>query len=291
MMNRISLAYLFSMPLSSVAFSILYPMHPLYPKQADGDYQNEFLEMKEQEGVTCSLFDFDAFIDGSKVKPRPPFERDENVLYRGWMMTPTQYSRLVQSMERWDVPPVTSVEQYTRCHHLPGWYEACSDLTAETHFVYPEKGEDTVKIATNLGWDSFFVKDFVKSNTASKGSIAQSPAEILEIIEQLEEYRGQLEGGIALRKVEHYVPDSERRFFVVNDKCYSYDQEVPSIVETVAARIQAPFISVDVARLQDGGDWRVIELGDGQVSDKKEWPLDRFVEVLSAVKQSSAFIS
>lgn len=242
--------------------------------------------MKEQ-GVPCSLFNYDKLVkegDNSTVKPRPPLQDEENVLYRGWMMTPTQYGSLMKTMERWGVHPVTSVEEYTRCHHLPGWYEACADLTAETHFVYTEKGEEVVKVATELGWKSFFVKDFVKSNTASKGSIAQSPADIPQIINQLDYYRGGVEGGIALRKVEQYVPDSERRFFVANQKCYSNDEEMPLIVETVAKRIRAPFFSVDVARLQDGGDWRVIELGDGQVSDKKEWPLDRFVEVLSALQ-------
>jgi len=71
--------------------------------------------------------------------------------------------------------------------------------------------------------------------------------------------------------------------------CHEPEDDIPVIVKTVAQRIKAPFFSVDIARRRPEGDdgdadWRLIELGDGQVSDKKDWPLDRFVEVLAALK-------
>jgi len=266
------------------AFRLLYPEHPLDRKAADEPFQPEYLLAKEKR-IPCSLFDFDSFVDSGKFRPHPAFQPEEKVLYRGWMMTPAKYQKLVARMEKMGAQPISSVADYTRCHHLPGWYDACADLTAETHFLEPE--EDAVAAALELGWDRFFVKDFVKSNTGNKGSIAESPTEILEIVNQLKFYRGDIEGGLALRKVEEYIPDSEQRYFVVHQNCYAPDGNVPTIVQKVAETIQAPFYSVDIIQTVQGV-WRVVELGDGQVSDKKQWPLEKFVDVLSAIASEDA---
>ena len=129
----------------------------------------------------------------------------------------------------------------------------------------------------------FFVKDFVKSNTLKRGSIANTARDIVEIVEQIREYRGEIEGGIALRKVEKYDLDSERRYFEVVGECYGPDgHDVSDIVKMVAERIHvsAPFFSVDVVQMETTGGWRLVELGDGQVSSIKDWPLDAFVDML-----------
>jgi hypothetical protein len=39
---------------------------------------------------------------------------------------------------------------------------------------------------------------------------------------------------------------------------------------------------VDVAERSDG-TLRIIELGDGQVSDRKHWPTARFVQMLAGI--------
>lgn len=259
---------------SIAAFTILYPLNPLNTKQADGPYQPEFLLAKE-EGINCSLFDFDDFASGGPLRTRPTLKPDETVLYRGWMMTVEQYRKLCKIIQKKGSLPITSSEEYTRCHHLPGWYEACSDLTTDSRFF--EADSDIVAEATKLGWDGFFVKDFVKSNTGSAGSVAATVDDIPTILDQLKLYRGEIEGGVG--------EESEERYFVVGGDLYgpSSDAEVPTIVYSVAKRVKAPFFSVDIVQTMDG-EWRVVELGDGQVSDKKEWPLDMFVgQVLSAI--------
>jgi len=81
--------------------------------------------------------------------------------------------------------------------------------------------------------------------------------------------------------VTRFVPDTERRYFVVNQMPYGPDDsEIPAIVHEIAQRIKSPFYSVDVAQLESNKEWILIELGDGEVSDKKQWPLDSFVEAL-----------
>ena len=268
----------------ATAFHVLYPKHPLPPLRVDEEYYEEFLLVKDR-GIPCSLFNleaFEGFDPSGRFRPRPEIPTGSNVLYRGWMMHPERYEMLVSRIEENGAHPITSNSDYMRCHHLPGWYDVCKDLTAETIFLQADDNDDDIISAANkLGWENFFVKDFVKSNTLKRGSIANTARDIVEIVEQIREYRGEIEGGIALRKVEKYDLDSERRYFVVEGKCYGPDgDDVPDIVKMVAERISAPFFSVDVVQMETTGGWRLVELGDGQVSSMKDWPLDAFVDML-----------
>ena len=56
--------------------------------------------------------------------------------------------------------------------------------------------------------------------------------------------------------------------------------EIPTLVQTAAALVKSPFFTVDVA-LRDDGELRLVELGDGQVSDRKHWSAESFIQVLS----------
>ena len=124
----------------------------------------------------------------------------------------------------------------------------------------------------------YFVKDYVKSLTTSRGSVAINADEIREIIKSIEHYRGKIEGGISLRRFEDLIKDSERRYFVLNGKAFSADDTLPDRVLEIAQRINAPFFSIDIA-VNNAGQLRLIEIGDGQVSDIKEWPVERFVQI------------
>lgn len=53
---------------------------------------------------------------------------------------------------------------------------------------------------------------------------------------------------------------------------------MPQAVEAAAQRIASPFFSVDVA-IDDAGRTRIIEIGDGQVSDLVGWSPDEFVGI------------
>ncbi|MGF1491000.1 MAG: ATP-grasp domain-containing protein [Microcoleaceae cyanobacterium] len=256
---------------------VIYPENPLHRTQADGPYHDEFMAVSAF-GHQCSLFDFDGLMFG-EFNPRPGFQVGERVLYRGWMLNSQSYKTLIAQINRKGGVPATSPAAYILCHHLPGWYQHCSDFTAETCFFdVDEKLETKIE---ELGWGCYFVKDFVKSNTAEQGSIAHSPSEVLSIVEQIAKYRGEIEGGIAIRRVESYRSNTEQRYFVVRGCPYSPDAEIPGLVKEIAKLIKSPFYSVDIIE-NSVGELRLVELGDGQVSDKKTWPLSKFVEVITA---------
>lgn len=166
-------------------------------------------------------------------------------------------------------------EAYELCHHLPKWYPLVSDYTAETVLISKED------IIIHTEWDAVFIKDFVKSLGKDR-SVAKNSLEINNIVAQLDHERG-IEGGVCLRRFEDFVEDSEKRIFVINGVPHSSEGTVPSFVHNVVELIRSPFFTIDVALRRDGF-MRIVELGDGQVSDLKEWDATKFANLFATVK-------
>jgi hypothetical protein len=192
------------------------------------------------------------------------------VVYRGWMVKAEEYESLAKSIEQCGAKAFTSPKEYLATHHLPNWYPLLSDLTPETR-VYPENA-DLVAELRALGWGTVFLKDYVKSLKTAPGPIVREPSEAPAVISQMREYRGEIEGGVCVRRVEEFIPDSERRYFVLHGVVFTALEEepVPEIVRQCAGRIPSKFFSVDIAQRRDGA-LRVVEIGDGQVSDLVGW--------------------
>jgi len=205
---------------------------------------------------------------------RPAIEPGDLVLYRGWMLDETEYPAFEAAVKTAGGALLTSTESYLSTHHLPRWFPLLADLTPETVCFY-----DLSEVEAGLhrlGWDRFFIKDFVKSLKTGSGSL-------------MEQFRGKIEGGVCARRFEAFKPDSERRHFVLDGLATSPDgTPPPQIVQDCAARIESPFFSVDVAERTDGV-LRVVEIGDGQVSDLVGWSVHHFAELWTGrVKKEQA---
>lgn len=226
-------------------------------------------------GFSASLCS-DAMLAGTKPLQNVP--TGATVVYRGWMVTVEQYAALTTAIDRCEATAFTSVAEYLATHHLPNWYPLLSDVTPETR-VFPADGDIVAELRA-LGWCAYFLKDYVKSLKSGRGSIVRDPAEAPVVIAEMREYRGQIEGGICVRRVEEYVPDSELRYFVLNGIGYAAMEgsPVPDLVRLCAERLSSKFFSVDVARRRDGA-LRVVEVGDGQVSDIVGWSPSAFAEM------------
>ena len=92
------------------------------------------------------------------------------------------------------------------------------------------------------------------------------------MIAEMREYRGEIEGGICVRRVEEFLRESEQRFFVLLGVAHaaSKGKAITDIVLRCAETVPSKFFSVDVARRKNG-ELRVVEVGDGQVSDLVGW--------------------
>jgi ATP-grasp domain, R2K clade family 3 len=66
---------------------------------------------------------------------------------------------------------------------------------------------------------------------------------------------------------------------VLHGRGYARSGDAPTLVDVLAKRIDSPFFSADLV-LSEDGELRLVELGDGQVSDRKKWPADRFASML-----------
>jgi ATP-grasp domain, R2K clade family 3 len=248
----------------------LYPNNPLNPKHPDETYADEYQIMRSHFPV--SLFSLESFLAGqfrASLQVLP-------TLYRGWMLTPSDYQSLYDAVTKAGATMLTSPDDYEYCHYLPRWYEILKDVTPETLFFSESDGIEAE--LRKRGWTSCFIKDYVKSLSTDGGSIVTDLTDIPNVIAKMKKYRGQIEGGLCVRRLESFLSETERRFFVFQGKAFSSEGEIPDVVQKVVERIHKAFFSVDIIQRRDGV-WRVVELGDGQVSDLKQWTPEKFLKI------------
>jgi hypothetical protein len=264
--------------------------HFLFPNGSTPDAPDEMFA-DQHAALTAAGFTASICTDSvlAGVKPLRDVPPGTTVVYRGWMTTAEEYAALVRAIERCEAGPLTFTDEYLAAHHLPNWYPTLADLTPETRVFPPDADLDAE--LRKLGWGSYFIKDFVKSLKTGRGSVVHDPAEAPAVVAELREYRGRIEGGICVRRVEEFLPESEQRYFVLKGIGYAATGgSVPRVVQQCAERVVSPFFSVDVARRSDG-ELRVVEIGDGQVSDLVGWSAVAFASLWRSaqyVEQSAA---
>lgn len=254
---------------------LLYPSSPLQPREPDELYAEEHAAAVES-GFSVSLFSYEDFSAGT-FRARPTISGGGTVLYRGWMVTPAQYGQLCSDVSGLGAEMVTSPAQYELCHHLPRWYSALAEHTPETCFF--RESDDVASRLRELSWTDCFLKDYVKSLAIADGSLVTDLGRIPEVIAKMKRYRGEIEGGICARRVEDFDHDTEDRYFVFRGTAHAREGSVPEVVQIAASRIDSPFFTVDTVRRRDGM-MRIVELGDGQVSDRKKWTSHQIIGLL-----------
>jgi hypothetical protein len=277
----------------------LFPADPLNHRVIDCDFQLQAKALTDA-GYGYAILNLE---DDSVWSPRgglvaqTPFKQD-NIVYRGWMLNEHEYDRMEELADWYGGTLRTTKEQYYQTHHIPNWHVMLSDMTAET-LVFPKETidfDDTDELwdrffERNLkrtGWRECFVKDYVKSLKTAGGSMVRSAADLRRVVEEMAKFRGTIEGGLCIRQFEEYIPQTEVRFFVVNGKVFApkIDTNFNIVANTsylplaneVAHRITAPFFSVDIATRADFTP-RVVECGDGQVSDLVGWTPEEFAQI------------
>jgi hypothetical protein len=200
------------------------------------------------------------------------------------MLTASEYEQLAQLM-----PLLVPTAMYLASHQAPGWYDAVADFTPRSQVL--KASEATEAVAARLDRDGrCFVKGLSKS--FEKDSTIHS----------LEEFRKLREKHAVADDEELFVRDfvelsarPEQRFFVVQNRAFGADGSAfPSALLPALAALQSRwFYTVDVAYRADGQPL-IIEVGDGQVSDTKEWTVvelyETAIQYLSeSVKESASF--
>jgi hypothetical protein len=255
---------------------LLYPSNPLRTRQPDEQFAAE-AEAVCSAGFEASVFSLED-LQGGEFRSNPALPSGVEVLYRGWMMSATEYKSLVLNLAHIGVQPITPLDDYLSSHHLPNWYSRIPDLTPETRIFPPDCDLEAELRA--LVWPEYFIKDYVKSLKTSVGSRISKPEQVSAVVADMQKFRGVIEGGFCVRRVESFVPETERRYFVIDETPHAPTGEVPSIVHECAKRLSSRFYTVDVIQRTDG-QLRIVEVGDGQVSDLVGWTPEAFAKVLT----------
>jgi hypothetical protein len=258
---------------------LLVPGDPLNPRKADPHFAAQ-ADAARELGVPVARIDHDALDRPDEAVAQVPAATD--AVYRGWMMTATQYDRFAKALDARGVTLRTNGEEYKTAHELPGWYQVLSGMTPAS--VWTEDLDALEGLFDQLGGGPAVLRDYVKSMKHYWDEAAYIPdrAAVRRVAERFLELRDDaFTGGFVLRQFEEFT-GAEARTWWIGGRCSlvtphpDTPDELPTSldlleVEPLVATLALPFVTVDLVRRTDGA-WRIVELGDGQVSD---WPVSQ----------------
>lgn len=262
---------------------LLVPSDPLRPRHPDEHFAAE-AEAAREAGVAVALVDHDALCrNGAEAAVQHVPTSDEPALYRGWMLRSEQYEAFERALGARGLKLRTTAAQFRRAHELPGWCDALTRLTPESVWTASAGEADFRAACANLGAGAAVLRDYTKSmkhywhEAAYIPDIADADAAWRVARRFLELREDAFVGGFVLRRFERFASNEVRTWWR-DGECVlvsvhpdtagelTLEPDLSAVAPRVAA-LGLPFVSVDLAQREDGV-WRVIELGDGQVSDR-----------------------
>ncbi len=247
-------------------------------------------------GFDYTLISFEELIEGNISKALRFVEEAQNkeiAIYRGWMLTPSQYTLLYNGLLTKNIVLINNPKEYTHCHYLPYSYDKIKSKTPKSNWTKEITDKAIQKLTRDFGEDPIIVKDFVKSekhhwkdacfipNASDSGKVSSIVNKFLEL------RNDSLNEGLVFRKFEalEYLAEhsksgmpltKEFRIFFMNHKVLQvfnywdegmYGETQPDLNEflEIAQTIESNFFTMDVAKKKNG-EWIIMELGDGQVA-------------------------
>jgi len=264
------------------AMLVLVPSDPLAPRRPDQHFAPE-ADAARTLGLTVAVVDHDALCrpGGASEAVRGVPEADDAV-YRGWMLRSEQYEAFARALSARGVSLRTHPAAYRTAHELPGWYSHFQPYTPQSAWTDGSSLEQLVQLA-ELGRGPAVLRDFVKSAKHDWDEAAFLPDRtdhqaVRRIARRFLELRGNdFVGGFVVRDYEQFTGPEVRTWWVdghcslatahpdTPDAAPPPLDTGPFAIPTKA--LHAPFVTVDLVRRADGV-WRVVEVGDGQVSDR-----------------------
>lgn len=281
---------------------LLLPSDPLRSIRSDPHFADEGAAA-HGVGVDVALVDHDALqgatnpgVACTSVRHVPP---GSDVVYRGWMITADRYAMLAQALTERGARLRTSPTQYRRGHELPGWSEALSRFAPQACWTVGADLAAFSRCLAEIGSGPAVLRDYTKSLKHQWRAAAFIPdvadnRSSRQVAERFLELRGDaFDGGLVLRRFEEFTTPEVRTWWVdgrcvlstahpdTPDEQPEVPQEMLRELTPVIASLALPFATADLVKRSDGC-WRVIEVGDGQVSDRpRSCPAAALVRVLT----------
>jgi len=283
---------------------IVFPSDPVTPKRVDEAFSDEESASREA-GLGAALVDHDALVAGDVSAAVSRIREPGPAIYRGWMLTVQQYTALYDALALRGVQLINDPTQYRYAHHLPENLGDLGDATPPSLCI-PIAELDWASLPACLaafGDGALVVKDWVKSrkhewHEACYIPRASDTATVEKIARRFVELQGpDLTGGLVFRAFETFEPigchpsgmplTKELRQFYLDGVLLVggayWDQGDCSAMPDfapLAAKLRSRFFTLDLAHRTDGV-WRVVEMGDGQVSGLQTIPAATFYTALA----------
>lgn len=279
-------------------FDLLVPRDLLNDRRADQHFAPE-ADAAVGLGLGVHLVDHDAIVSGDIETAVSGISGTGNELvYRGWMIPPTRYQLLGEALHARGLELRTSPDHFAGAHHLPNWYDRVADVTAESVWTVGPDLDQLIVLADRLAEGPAVLKDYSKSEKHAWDEAMFIPElsdhdRVLAVARRFLELRAEsFDTGFVLRRFESWEPSEWRTWWVDGD-CVAVTAHpdtpgvLPDDLDIGALRpsitsLGLPFLSVDLAISSSTGGLRIVEIGDGQVSDRPSThdPV-RFVEAIT----------
>jgi ATP-grasp domain, R2K clade family 3 len=262
---------------------LLFPSDPLNPRHADPHFVQEYVAARELDRATA-LLDHDLAAGGDAAGAVSKVPAGADAVYRGWMLRCEDYAAVAIALGARGTTLRTGPDQYRRAHELPGWYASLEEFTPASAWTEGPSRDEFDVVRTSMGSGPAVLRDYTKSmkhywhEAMFIPEIADADAAWEVAARFLELRADSFVGGLVLRRFEAFT-GAEVRTWWVNGHCAltTAHPDTPDgspiegpdtgPIRDAVAGLDLPFVTVDFAKRRDGV-WRVVELGDGQVSDR-----------------------
>jgi hypothetical protein len=263
---------------------VLLPADPVSPRRVDPHWAPEEAAARAA-GHAVARLDHDALEAGRAEEAVRQVPADASVVYRGWMVTAAQYAALEEALASRGAALRTTAAAYRRAHELPGWYDALRTFTPLSAWTAGDDLDAFDQSCAQLVSGPAVLRDYTKSLKHHWAEAALLPevadrASARRVAARFRELRDNaFSGGYVVRRFEPFV-GAETRTWWRGGRCVlrtahpDTADQLPVVPEAFLAAL-APaiaglhlaFATADLVRREDGA-WRLVELGDGQVSDR-----------------------
>lgn len=264
---------------------ILFPSSYFSITKVDKDLQTEYAAAVSTGLFDVAIFSYDQWFNENKLVLHNAPATMKTAVYRGWMMKPEQYEEFYHLLVQNNIQLTTEPNAYRLMHIFPNVYDHIKEDTAKMQ-IFPLHTQIDVE-QLKMNFERFMVKDYVKSVKGTEFPRYFDPSvtqkEFDKWMETFYKYRGNLlTGGICIKEfldLKMYGSCSnEYRVFYINHEVAAisrnsgqgnYVPQPPRELIDRYCHLDSPFYTVDFAELEDGS-WRILEVGDGQVSGLSE---------------------
>jgi hypothetical protein len=263
---------------------LLVPSDPLNTRVVDDHFKRDTISARDL-GWDVAVVDFDALVQGRHFKLRPAVDRQLLGLYRGWMLSPASYEHLHLIAQTSNIRLLTDPVAYEKGHMLPCWYETMRPFTPRTVELHGSSTEKIRKALTQLGGDAAVVRGYGKSlkHHWNEACFIPDTSDLLaaeKVIGRFIELSADSDftQGVLLREYEHFVGGEVRTWWVNGQHVlttphpdsasdvFEVDLVLPDAFSASMCELGLTFATADFVR-DSAGQVRLVEIGDGQVSD------------------------